>query len=365
MTAGLAFLALPLLAGPAPAADFSNAAPIVLPRPGPPPGCPTSCPSEKAGLYPSAIAVSGLSGTVTDVNVTLRNVTYEYNGLPDADVLLVAPGGKAVMVMSDACGDDDNPNPSADPITLTLDDQAGTPLPGDAACSSGTFRPFDDDDDGEFPFHVADGFTDGPSAPAATRPLSDLNGIDPNGSWSLYVVDDYPNDPDPSGRAGQIGGGWTVDIVTTAAPAPAPPSTAAPAPPTTTAPPATTATPRSPTTVRGTPTTATVPPTVTSTTAASESTTSSTAIAAASDADPSQPTSSATAPVASARRRITPWLVAAAALLLLAGLLVPLARRRRASRARARPAGFAGAGHGRPSLRHRLRRRRLRRRMGV
>lgn len=237
----LAASALPFAAGPSTAADFSNATPIALPLPGPPPGCPTSCPSEKASPYPSVIAVSGLSGAVTDVNVTLRNITYQHNGPADADVVLVAPGGKAVMVMSDACGDNDNPYPIANAITLTFDDQAGAPIPADGACGSGTFRPLDDDDDGEFPFHVPDGITDGPSAPASTRPLSDFNGINGNGNWSLYVVDDYPNDPDPAAKAGQIGGGWALQIATAAPATMAPP---APAPTTavaTTQPPPTTA----------------------------------------------------------------------------------------------------------------------------
>jgi subtilisin-like proprotein convertase family protein len=216
LAATLAVLALPLLASGAAAATFSNATPIVVPRPGPPAGCPTTCPSENATPYPSTIAVIGLSGTVTDVNVTLRNVTYEFNGLADADVLLVAPGGRAVMIMSDVCGNDSNPYPVASAITLTFDDQAPAPIPANAACAAGTYRPLDDDGDGEFPFHVADGFTDGPTAPATTLPLSTFNGIDPNGQWSLYVVDDYPNDPDPSGRAGQIGGGWSIDLVTSA-----------------------------------------------------------------------------------------------------------------------------------------------------
>lgn len=173
--------------------------------------------------------MTGQSGTVTDVNVTLRDLSYQHNGPPDADVMLVAPGGKSVMLMSDACGNNDNAYPITSPITLTFDDQAGAALPADAACASGTFKPVDDDDDGEFPFHQPDEFPGGP-APATTAQLSSLNGIAANGAWNLYVVDDYPNDPDPNGRAGQIGGGWSIDISTSAAPAPAPPPTAAPGP---------------------------------------------------------------------------------------------------------------------------------------
>ena len=234
-TLGLCLGAPMLAAAPASAATFSNATPIVASLPGPPPGCPTRCPSDRAAPFPSAIAVGGQSGTVTDVNVTLRDLTYDQNGPADADVMLVAPGGKSVMLMSDACGNNDNAHPITAPVTLSFDDQAGAALPADAACAGGTFKPVDDDDDGEFPFHEPDEFPGGP-APATTAQLSSLNGISPNGSWSLYMVDDYPNDPDPNGRAGQIGGGWSIDISTSAAPAPAP----APAP---TAKPAPTPTP--------------------------------------------------------------------------------------------------------------------------
>ena len=220
VAAGL-FLVGPVLAAapPASAASFSNTTPIVLSRPGPPPGCPDRCPSDRAAPYPSAIAVSGQSGTVTDVNVTLRDLTYELNGPPDADIMLVAPGGRSVMLMSDACGDNDNYYPATSPITLSFDEQAGATLPADAACTSGTFRPVDDDNDGEFMFHEPDEFPGGP-APANSVQLSSLNGISPNGAWNLYVVDDYPNDPDPNGKAGQIGGGWSIDISTSAAAAP-------------------------------------------------------------------------------------------------------------------------------------------------
>ncbi|HVE46140.1 MAG TPA: hypothetical protein VNA57_05290 [Acidimicrobiales bacterium] len=241
-----------LASAPAPAATFSNATPIVLSLGGPPGGCPPRCPSDTAAPFPSAIAVTGQSGTVTDVNVTLRDLSYQHNGPPDADIMLVAPGGKSVMLMSDACGNNDNNNPVTTPITLSFDDQAGAALPADGACASGTFKPVDDDDDGEFPFHQPDEFPGAPE-PATTAQLSSLNGTAANGAWNLYVVDDYPNDPDPNGRAGQIGGGWSIDISTSAAPAPAPPPPA-PAPNPTPAPPP----PRAPAGVP--PLDATVPP---------------------------------------------------------------------------------------------------------
>jgi len=224
----LSLLTVPLFAGVASAADFSNPAPITVPLPGIPEGCPTpnGCPSERAIPFPSNIVVSGLTGSVIDVKVTLRDLTYPLKPA-DADILLVAPGGRSVMLMSDACGDNSevNENPINSPITLTFDDRAPALLPADGVCTSGTFRPIDDDDDAnEFPLHGHgdDVLPGAPAPPAITQPLSTFNGINPNGTWSLYVVDDYPNDPDPAGFAGRIAGGWTISIATEAGDAPTP-----------------------------------------------------------------------------------------------------------------------------------------------
>jgi hypothetical protein len=218
----LAAVSVPLFPPAASAVDFSNPAPIVTPLPNPPAGCPfpNGCPSERADPFPSNIAVSGLTGTVTDVNVILRNLTYPLKPA-DVDLLVVAPGGKAVMLMSDACGDnsDANENPITGAITLTFDDQAGAQLPADGPCSTGTFRPVDDDDDAdEFPLHQhpEDALPGGPTPPAITLPLAEFNGINPNGTWALFLVDDFPNDPDPNGNAGRIAGGWTLQIATQA-----------------------------------------------------------------------------------------------------------------------------------------------------
>lgn len=230
--AALLVSSLVAFAGAALAESFTNANPISTPLPGPPPGCPPSCPSERATPYPSTISVSGMSGTVTDVNVTLNDLVSQFDP-PDDDILLVGPDGKSVMLMSDACGDNDNENPITSAVTITFDDQAPAPLPADAPCSSGTFRPIDDDDDsGEFPAHghPDDAFPGGPTPPAGTLPLSTFNRSDPNGAWNLYMVDDYPNDPNPNGFATRIAGGWTL-VVSSSGSAQPTASVAAQAPP--------------------------------------------------------------------------------------------------------------------------------------
>ena len=59
-----------------------------------------------AAPYPSEIAVSGLTGPIAGVAVTLHRFGHTLPG--DVDILLVSPSGDDVMLMSDACGRDEN-----------------------------------------------------------------------------------------------------------------------------------------------------------------------------------------------------------------------------------------------------------------
>jgi hypothetical protein len=93
------------------AATFSNPAPITIPPQG-----------GTATPYPSDITVSGLKGTVTDVNVTLSSLSHTFPD--DVAVLLVGPGGQNVVLMSDSGCDLDVSN-----VTLIFDDEAATTLP--------------------------------------------------------------------------------------------------------------------------------------------------------------------------------------------------------------------------------------------
>ena len=63
---------------------------------GPSQGAGTSGP---ANLYPSSIPVSGVPGTVTDVNVTILGMTAN----DDTDIVLRGPIGEQVLLLSDAC----------------------------------------------------------------------------------------------------------------------------------------------------------------------------------------------------------------------------------------------------------------------
>jgi len=162
---------------------FTNASAISIPEVGP------------ALLYPSTISVSGVSGAVSNVTVTLVNVNHSWSR--DLDILLVGPGGEEVLLMSDA-GDGPVNN-----LTLTFSDFAAAALP-DTPLISGTYKPAD--------YAPADTFP----APAPAGPyglvLSAFAGLPANGTWSLYVVDDG------TGDFGSIDGGWRLAVTTVTRP---------------------------------------------------------------------------------------------------------------------------------------------------
>jgi subtilisin-like proprotein convertase family protein len=154
-------------------------------------------PLPTATPYPSTISVSGLAGTVTKATVTLHNATHQY---PDQlDLLLVSPGGGSVILMSDAgyfyYG--------LYSTTVTFDDDA----PGYVPESLQQIQP------GDYKPTNYGGGADSFPSPAPAGPygatLSVLNGIRPNGDWSLYVVDDEPASYD-----GIIAGGWSLSLWT-------------------------------------------------------------------------------------------------------------------------------------------------------
>jgi len=132
---------------------------------------------------------------VTNVTLTLNNLNHTFPD--DIDVLLVGPGGQSVLLMSDAGGSGDLVN-----VNLTFDDAAAAMLPDTTQIVSGTFKPSN--------FEVVpDTFpAPAPAAPYGSM-LSAFNGTAPNGTWSLYVMDDAAQD------LGSISGGWTLNITTT------------------------------------------------------------------------------------------------------------------------------------------------------
>lgn len=132
--------------------------------------------SGPAAPYPSVIGVAGLTGSVTGITATLTGLSHI--SPDDLDILLVGPRGQKVMLMSDAGG-----GFGINDVNLTFDDAAPAALPNSTQILPGSYKPS----------NYTDG-TDSFPAPAPAGPygstLAGFNGTNPNGKWSLYVVDD-------------------------------------------------------------------------------------------------------------------------------------------------------------------------------
>lgn len=149
----------------------------------------------------STIEVSGLVGPVADVNVNLIGITHGPNSTRDIDVLLIGPEGRSALILSDVGGNSATTN-----VTLVLDDQQQEQLPSNAALANGFFQPT----------NVGSPDTmnlgNGPITPPSGSSLGTFNGIDPNGTWGIYVYDDETNGSPQAG--GGINGGWALTITT-------------------------------------------------------------------------------------------------------------------------------------------------------
>lgn len=170
------------------AEEFANPEPVVIND------------NAAGSPYPSTINVSGLTSTVCRVTVTLSQLSHSFPD--DIDLVLVGPNGEGVLLISDVGGGND-----LNGATLTFDQSASDSLPDSGVIVSGSYRPTnvgskEDGNPDVFPAPA-------PVASFGTN-LDVFQGIDPNGDWSLYVVDDQLVDD------GLIAGGWTLAITTLA-----------------------------------------------------------------------------------------------------------------------------------------------------
>ena len=159
-------------------------------------------PGVPSSNYPSPIVVSGLTGTVSKVTVTLA-ITSTFPD--DIDILLVGPTNAKSLVISDAGGSGDHTN-----VTYTFDQTAATAFPdgGTTVITPGTYKPANylglatPEPSGQ------DNFPGGGGLASYTADLGVFNGTNPNGTWNLYVVDDQVLD------VNSLPGGWSIDITT-------------------------------------------------------------------------------------------------------------------------------------------------------
>jgi len=103
----------------------------------------------------SSLTVAGLSGSITNLKVTV-NIAHTWDA--DLDVYLLSPTGQQIELFTDVGGRGDNF------FNTVLDSQATTLISKAAAPFTGSFRP-----EGN---------------------LAVVNGLSPNGEWTLKVIDD-------------------------------------------------------------------------------------------------------------------------------------------------------------------------------
>lgn len=163
-----------------------------------------------ANPYPSPVTVSGLANipaTGNNVTLTINNFTRPGGRTDDIDMLLVGPTGASLIFWSDVGGN----ATTAISITVTLSDAGTSFLPDAGTLTSGTFKPTNEST-------AQDAFAGAPAGPygnpggttvgtGAATFATQFNGTNPNGVWSLYVVDDV--------QTGETGGSissWNLSI---------------------------------------------------------------------------------------------------------------------------------------------------------
>jgi uncharacterized repeat protein (TIGR01451 family) len=137
-----------------------------------------------------------LDGAVTKATVTLSNLYHTWPA--DIDMLLVSPGGQKTLLMA-KCGGGN----VISRVNLTFDDQAASNLTS-SMIVSGTNKPT------SLAASTPTFLVPAPPGPYTTN-LSTFNGSNPNGDWSLYVIDDSHL------NTGIVSNGWTLKINTAAA----------------------------------------------------------------------------------------------------------------------------------------------------
>ena len=165
--------------------SFANASLITIPKT-------VSAPANgPANPYPASLVVTNVSGVVNRVRVKLNRLMHTWPA--DLDILLVAPNGESVLLMSDAGSGNAILN-----VNLTFDDGSPIGLPNLTPIISGTYQPTD--------YAPSENLlAPAPSGPY-TNTLGGLTGINPNGTWSLFVHDD-------SGlNHGAIIEGWSLEL---------------------------------------------------------------------------------------------------------------------------------------------------------
>lgn len=153
--------------------------------------------------YPSIITVTGLQGVISQVVVTINGFMdpgHSVTPFGHLQLVLVAPDTTTSVLLVSEAG---NGAANTPPVTFTISDTAPGLIPSTGPIPNGTFQPT-----------VRSGSNNNITPPAPqTAPypatLSTFNGMDPNGTWSLYAHDPFV------GHGMIINNGWTLTFDTT------------------------------------------------------------------------------------------------------------------------------------------------------
>lgn len=155
-----------------------------------------------ASVFPSKVFVSGLSGSISKLTLSITNLSI--NSPDDLELLLVGPGGQNFIVLGDAGGT----GVAVNGIILTFDDTAASQVADTTPPASGTYKPSS--------YNTSSLPSPAPAAPysqAAPQGSSTFAtvfaGAAPNGTWRLFAYDDV------TGSGGTIAGGWALTFTTT------------------------------------------------------------------------------------------------------------------------------------------------------
>lgn len=130
--------------------------------------------SGPAVPYPSTLDVTGTTGRIDHMQIKLLGLTHTYPD--DLDILLQAPSGKSIWLMSDAGGGGDVVNQN---VTFDTGFTGVNDLPDEGPVGPGPYAPA--------PYEPGDSVpAPGPGAPTGTSLYEEA----PNGQWKLWVNDD-------------------------------------------------------------------------------------------------------------------------------------------------------------------------------
>lgn len=171
--------------------QFNNSTPFDVPDLGP------------ATLYPSTIEVSGMDEYLSDIQVTFPFIFY-VGDYEEMEMLLESPDGQQFLLMSDV-----DLGPFFGLFTdLTFSLTAEQVIDRQTADSNNPFLPSDYGNTPDTIPAPGPGIVDG-----LPKHLYPLEGINPNGTWKLYVYNSRENEV-----SGAFNEGWGIIITSSAEP---------------------------------------------------------------------------------------------------------------------------------------------------